>query len=196
MVWKKCRPHEAPPNRLPPRRADWAHFLSVPGPIATQRHLHASIHVLNEPQCACRCQDQTKRVGAYNTLPLATLVLPEPIKGVLLRIAISTASGGHTRATWAASRSDPWRKRLRWLGAVFSVLAVEEWVRQVVAAPRPARGAQATPGPQAIPGLDLGARFAGAGCPSRGGLGQGLGRADQVAFFARGAASLGRGLGR
>src|SRR5687767_8015794 len=60
----------------------WCYFLSVPGPVATQRHLHATIHLLNEPQCACRCHDQTKRVGAYHTVPLATLILPEPVKGV------------------------------------------------------------------------------------------------------------------
>ena len=60
----------------------WRYFLSVPGPVATQRHRRATIHVRNEPQCACRCHDQTKRVGADDALPLATLVLPEPVKGV------------------------------------------------------------------------------------------------------------------
>ena len=58
------------------------HFLSVPGPVAAQGHLCAAIHVRNEPQRACRGHDQTKRVGAYNRLPLATLVLPESVKGV------------------------------------------------------------------------------------------------------------------
>ena len=50
--------------------------------------------------------------------------------------------------------------------------------------------------PQAIPGLHLSTRFAGVGCPSLGGLGQGLGRANQGTFFAWGAASLGYRLGR
>ena len=50
--------------------------------------------------------------------------------------------------------------------------------------------------PQAIPGLDLGARFAGVRRPPRGGLRQGLGRADQVAFFAWGTATLGGRWGR
>jgi len=44
--------------------------------------------------------------------------------------------------------------------------------------------------PQAIPGVSRGACFAGVGEPSRGGLREGLGRADQVAFVARGAATL------
>jgi site-specific DNA recombinase len=45
--------------------------------------------------------------------------------------------------------------------------------------------------PQTIPGLDCGARFAGVGHPPRGGLRQGCGRANQVAFFARGVTPLG-----
>jgi hypothetical protein len=45
--------------------------------------------------------------------------------------------------------------------------------------------------PQAIPGLELRARFARVGRPPRGGLRQGLGRADQIAFFAGGTATLG-----
>ena len=43
--------------------------------------------------------------------------------------------------------------------------------------------------PQAMPGLDLGAHFAGVGHPPCGGLRQGCGRANQVSFFARGAAT-------
>ena len=35
------------------------YFLSVPRPVAPQRHLHLAIHVGNEPQRACRSQDQT-----------------------------------------------------------------------------------------------------------------------------------------
>src|SRR5262245_60212412 len=44
--------------------------------------------------------------------------------------------------------------------------------------------------PQAIPGLDLCARFAGVRRPPRGGLHESLGRANQVAFFAWGTATL------
>src|SRR5215468_11088719 len=44
--------------------------------------------------------------------------------------------------------------------------------------------------PQAIPGLDLCARFAGVRQPLRGGLHERLGRANQVAFFAWGTATL------
>src|SRR5215471_4491206 len=58
------------------------HFLSVPGPVAAQRHTRATIHVGNEPQRTCRRHDQTQRVGADDALPLATLVLPQPGEGV------------------------------------------------------------------------------------------------------------------
>jgi hypothetical protein len=58
------------------------HFLSVPGPVAAQRHTRATSHVGNDPQRACRRQDQTQRVGADDALPLATLVLPQPGEGV------------------------------------------------------------------------------------------------------------------
>src|SRR5215831_21242643 len=58
------------------------HFLSVPGPVAAQRHTRAAIHVGNAPQCAGRRQEQTQRMGADDVLPLATLVLPEPGAGM------------------------------------------------------------------------------------------------------------------
>ena len=58
------------------------HFLSVPGPVAAQRHLRAALHLCNEPQRACRRHDQTQRVGADDALPLATLVLSQPGEGV------------------------------------------------------------------------------------------------------------------
>src|SRR5262249_32988728 len=58
------------------------HFLSVPGPVAAQRHTRAAIHRGNEPPRTCRHQDQTQRVGTDDTLPLTTLVLPQPGAGV------------------------------------------------------------------------------------------------------------------
>jgi hypothetical protein len=36
----------------------------------------------NEPQRAGSGQAQTQRVGAYDALALATLILPEPIEGI------------------------------------------------------------------------------------------------------------------
>src|SRR5215467_89437 len=57
-------------------------FLPVPGPVAAQRHTRAAIHVGNEPQRACRGQDQTERIGTDEALPLATLVLSQPSEGV------------------------------------------------------------------------------------------------------------------
>src|SRR5215510_15839380 len=58
------------------------HFLSVPGPVAAQRHPRATLHVGNEPQGACCYQDQTQRVGPNDALPFAALVLPQPSEGV------------------------------------------------------------------------------------------------------------------
>src|SRR5262245_50070140 len=58
------------------------YFLSVPRPVATQRHGRAAIHVRHATQRACRRHDQTERVGTDNTLALAALVLSEPSTGV------------------------------------------------------------------------------------------------------------------
>ena len=82
MVWENAGLIERLPTGFRHVELTRCYFLSVPGPVATQRHLRATIHLRDEPQCACRCHDQTKRVSAYNTLPLTTLVLPEPVKGV------------------------------------------------------------------------------------------------------------------
>src|ERR671927_3262 len=57
-------------------------LLSVPGPVAAQRHTYPAIHVGNEPQRACRRQGQPQCVGPDDALPLAALVLPEPAEGV------------------------------------------------------------------------------------------------------------------
>src|SRR5262245_47456300 len=73
---------EGLPTGLHDVELTWCYFLSVPGPVAAQRHTRATIHMGNEPQCACRHHDQTQRVGADDALPLATLVLPQPGEGV------------------------------------------------------------------------------------------------------------------
>ena len=57
-------------------------FLSVPGPVAAQRHTRAAINLVDKPQRACRGQDQPQRVGADDSLPLATLVLSQPVEGI------------------------------------------------------------------------------------------------------------------
>src|SRR5438045_3590669 len=58
------------------------HLLSVPGPVAAPWHTRAAIHVGNEPQRACRCQDHTQRVGPDEALPLAALVLLQSVEGI------------------------------------------------------------------------------------------------------------------
>src|SRR5215471_1031484 len=58
------------------------YLLSVPGPVAAQRHTRAAINVGNEPQRPGRRPYHTQRVGTDDALPLAALVLPEPGEGV------------------------------------------------------------------------------------------------------------------
>jgi hypothetical protein len=174
------------------------HLLSVPGPVATQRHLRATIHVRYEPPCACRCQDQTQRVSASKTLPLPTVVLPEPVQGV-------TVTDGHfygpavavlapdlcraQRQIRGEKGFDGWGW-VSWSWSFGSGCARPSQPHAPYEVPRQYRV------PPAIPGLELGPRFAGMGCPSRGGLGQGLGRAEQVAFFAGGTTPRGGMWGR
>jgi len=58
------------------------YFLSVPGPVATQRHLPPAIHVGNEPQRACRGQGQPQRIRPKDALPFATLFLAQTREGI------------------------------------------------------------------------------------------------------------------
>jgi hypothetical protein len=60
----------------------WCYLLSVPGPIATQRHSGAVLNLLDEPQRAGSRHDQTQRVGTEDALVLATLILPQASEGV------------------------------------------------------------------------------------------------------------------
>jgi hypothetical protein len=169
------------------------HFLSVPRPVATQRHRRAAIHVCHEPQRACRRHDQTERVGTDNTLPFAALVLPEPIKGV-------TVTDGNFHDPAVAIRA---YNLFRAQGEIGGEKGFDRWEGFALARLFGGRGLRTAQHddpheaprqhsmPQAIPGLDRCACFAGVGHPPCGGLRQGLGRADQVAFFAWGTATLG-----
>src|SRR5438093_4521760 len=153
------------------------HFLSVPGTVAAQGHTRAAIHVGNEPHRACRCQDQTQRVGTDNALPLAALVLPQPVEGVTV-----TDSNFHGPAV-AIRTHDLFSAQ----GEIGGENGFDGWGWFSLA--RLFRGGCALPSqhddpheapwpygvPQAIPGLDLRARFAGVGRPPLGGLRQGLG---------------------
>ena len=58
------------------------HFLSVPGPIAAQRHTGAALNVGDKPQRACRRHDQTTCVGAHDAVPFTALFLPQTIEGI------------------------------------------------------------------------------------------------------------------
>src|SRR6516162_2769974 len=144
-------------------------FLSVPGPVAAQRHTHATIHMGNEPQRACRRQDQPQRVGADDALPLATLVWRQPGAGVTVSDrnlhGPAVAIFAHDLVT--AQRQIGGEKGLEgwgWfsLALVFGgELALTAQHHDLHEAPRQHRV------PQATPGLDLGACFARVGHPPR-----------------------------
>jgi hypothetical protein len=173
-------------------------FLSVPGPVAAQRHTPATINVSNEPQRACRRHDQTQRVGADDALPLATLVLPQPGEGVTV-----TDSNFHSPAVAilthdlvSAQRQIGGEKCCDGWGWLSLALLFGGGFALTSQHHDPHEATRQHRVPQATPGLDLGARFARVGPPSPRGLRQGFGRADQRAFFAGGTATLGGGGGR
>ena len=43
--------------------------------------IRAMLDLVDKPQGTHRCHDQAKRIGAYDPLPLATLILAWAIKG-------------------------------------------------------------------------------------------------------------------
>jgi hypothetical protein len=189
---------EGLPTGLPYVQLTWSYFLSVPGPIAAQRHSCAALNLLDEPQCAGSRHDQTHRVGTHDALVFATLILPQTSEGVGV-----TKSNFH-RPAGAILAPDVRRAQGEsggekgcdgWGWFSLPVLFAGGCARTPQhydphEAPRHHRV------PQSIPGLELGAHFAGVGRPPCGGLRQGFGRANQGAFFARGATPLGSWGGR
>jgi len=171
-----------------------SHLLSVPRPIAAQRERHAAFDLVDTPQGARSRHDQTKRVGAYDAWSLATLIVPQTVEGVGIthvdfhRPALAVLVQDGLGAQGEIGREQGLDRR-EWL----SVPSVCEAACGLTPhhhdpdePPRPYRV------PEPTPGLQLGALFAGVRRPARGGLRHGLGRADQVAFFARGATALDR----
>ena len=174
-----------------------SHFLSVPGPVAAQRHPGAAINLVDKPQRTGRGQDQTQGVCPDDALAFPTLLLAQPREGVgvtdgnLHCPAIAILCEEVLRAQGELGREKRldrwgWFAVARTCGAA---LALTPYDHNPQEAPRQHRV------PQAIPGLDLGTRFARVRLPALRGLRQGFGRANQVAFFARGTTTLGRGGG-
>ena len=58
------------------------HFLSIPGPVAAQRHTCATIDLVDTPQRACCGQDQTQRVCPHEAWAFPTPLLAQPREGV------------------------------------------------------------------------------------------------------------------
>ena len=119
---------------------------------------------VDEPQRACRRHDQTQRVGAHDALPLATLVLPQTIEGVGV-----TDGNFHGPAVAILASRCPAALKVRSVVKKASMAGGGFlWPGRLVAAfgitpqhhdPHEAPGQHRVPQP--IPGLDLGARFAG-----------------------------------
>ena len=57
-------------------------LVSGPGPLAAQMHTRAMLHLVDKPQRAGCRHAQTKRVGAHDALPFATLLLAQTVEGV------------------------------------------------------------------------------------------------------------------
>jgi hypothetical protein len=174
------------------------YLLSVPRPITAQMERRAALNWADNPQGACRCHAQTARVGTDDAWPLPALILSQPVEG--MRVADFNCHGpavailvddvvGASRQSGGDKGFEGW-ERFSLPGPFGGVLALTSQPHDPHEAPRQHRG------PQAIPGWALRARFAGVGRPTLGGLCEGLGRAAQVAFFARGAAPLLRRRGR
>ena len=152
-------------------------FLSVPGPVAAQRHTRAAIHLVDTPQRACRGQDQPQRVCPHDALAFPTLLLAQTRAGVGVteghchRPAVAILREDVLRAQGESSRA----KRLdRWgwfavASAFGTALALPPYDHNPQESPRQHRV------PPATPGLDLGARFARVRFPPRSGRRQGFG---------------------
>jgi hypothetical protein len=163
--------------------------------IAAQRHTRAAINLVDTPQRASRGQDQTARVCPYDALALPTLLLAQTREGV------GVTEGNVPRPAVAILREEV----LRAQGEIGREKRLDRWGWFAMASPCGAALArppydpdpQESPRqhrvPQATPGLDLGARCARVRLPPLSGLRQGVGRANQVACFARGATTLGSG---
>ena len=131
-------------------------------------------------------------------MPLPALILSQPVEGLRgadchvhrPAVAILVDDGGGTERQIGGEKGFEGWERLSLPKPCGGVFAFTSQHHDPHEAPRQHRV------PQAIPGLALRARFAGVGRPPRGGLYKGLGRAEQVAFFARGAATLWRRRGR
>ena len=168
------------------------HFLSVPGPRATKRSRRAAIHLGNAPQRAGRGHDQTQRVGAYDALALAPLSLPETIEGMgvahvncddpALAILVHDVLEAHGEIGGEKGLDRRRGFAVAPLGG--GAFGLASYDHDPHAAPGPHRV------PQALPGWKLGAVLTGVRRPTRGGVRQGLGRADPGAFVAWGPATL------
>src|SRR5512134_799978 len=170
-------------------------FLSVPGPVAAQRHPRGAINVGHEPPCTCRGQDHAQCVGPDDALAFPTLLLAQTREG------IGVTDGNFHRPAAPILREDVlWAQ-----GEIGREKRLDRWGWFVVASPfgavlvltpydhDPHEASRQHRVPQATPGLHLGARFARVRRPPLRGLRQGFGGANAVAFFAWGAAPLGVG---
>ena len=57
-------------------------LLPVPRPIAAQIHTRAALDLVEKPQRAGRCHDETARVGTDDALSFPALILPQTLEGI------------------------------------------------------------------------------------------------------------------
>jgi hypothetical protein len=177
-----------------PYHIPWAGGNLRPGPRprAAQIHTRAARDLVAKPPRAGRGQDDTARVGTAEAVALPALLVPQPLEGMGVahvtfpRPAVAIRAQERLGAQ-GQLRGDKGLNRRRWLA----------WPRRFGAArglAPPDHDLAAPPGqhrgPQPPPRVHLGARPAGLRCPARRGRGPSLGRAEPVAWFARGAAAL------
>jgi hypothetical protein len=155
-------------------------------------HTRAAFNWGNTPPRASRGHDSTQGVGAHEAVPVATLLLAQPIEGARITnfnryrpaVAVFAQDVVGTQGPIGGDQGlDCWG----WfsLPSPFGGAGgITPEHHDADEAPRPYRV------PQSAPGLYLRASGCGMGCPTLGRLGQGLGRAAPGAFFARRAPAL------
>jgi hypothetical protein len=177
-----------------PHHIQWAggNLLPVPRPIAAQLYTRAALDLVETPPRAGRGHDATERVGTDEAVSFPALIWPQTLEGLGVAtfncyrpaVAIRAQDGGGAQGQ---IRGEKGLNRRRWL-AVPRLLGAARGIAPHHHDPDEPPGQHR--GPQPTPRVHLGARFAWVRGPARLGLGPSRGRADQVAFCARGAAAL------
>ena len=82
MVWENAGLMERLQTGFGHVELTWRHFLSVPGPVAAQRHTGAAFNSVDTLQHAYHSHDQTPRVRPHDVLPFTTWIWAQTSKDV------------------------------------------------------------------------------------------------------------------